>query len=376
MAIIDVDRIRASFEKHRKEAHVTTSRYVRSRSIALGDAVLQRERVYLDLNYWLRLRDVVLGRRNNPELISLLASLRDSVKHKERICPISESTFLELLKQQDQQTRLATAELIDELSEGVSLAPLHERIATEAAHFMYANLGRDVLPIARLIWSRPSYTLGVAHPLSDIFDEGQQQEIQKAFFDYMWEMPLKSMMSTLDIDAAQKAEMDIIAENLNRLNSQNANSLKSFNQTYEDEFIGGLELAADTGQQVIEQMWIEAGNESATAEKEAQQHKHQVFSLLCAIFKQKREVITRALPTLQIGALCHAAIRWDQRRKLTSNDLFDFHHAQAALPYCDVFLTERPLHMLLQQRHIDIGKYFSCSVISSPVEAAAFLLKE
>lgn len=368
--------MRASFEKHRAEAHITTDSYVRSRSIALGDAILQRERVYLDLNYWLRLRDVVLGRRTDPELISLLASLRDSVKEKKRICPISESTFLELLKQQDRQTRLATAELIDELSEGVSLAPLHQRMATEAAHFMYANLGREVLPIVRLIWSRPSYILGVTHPSFDIFGQGQQREIQKALFDHMWEMPLKSMMSALDIDSTQKKEMDAISEKLNRLNSQNASSLKSFNQTYEDEFIGGLELAAETGQQVIEQMWIEAGNESATTKEEAHQHKHQVFGLLCAIFKQKREAITQALPTLQIGALCHAAIRWDQRRKLTSNDLFDFHHAQAALPYCDVFLTERPLHILLQQKNINIGKYFSCTVISSPTEAAAFFLKE
>ncbi len=44
----------------------------------------------------------------------------------------------------------------------------------------------------------------------------------------------------------------------------------------------------------------------------------------------------RALRTLQVGALLHAALRWNRTQKLNANDMFDFHHAGAALGYCDV----------------------------------------
>lgn len=42
----------------------------------------------------------------------------------------------------------------------------------------------------------------------------------------------------------------------------------------------------------------------------------------------------RALRTLQVGALLHAALRWNRTQKLDAHDIFDFHHAGAALGYC------------------------------------------
>ena len=65
-------------------------------------------------------------------------------------------------------------------------------------------------------------------------------------------------------------------------------------------------------------------------------------------------------------SLSHA----NRRQKLDANDLFDFHHAEAALGYCDAFLTDGPMHSLLMQRHLGIESGFTCRVISS-IEAAA-----
>lgn len=49
---------------------------------------------------------------------------------------------------------------------------------------------------------------------------------------------------------------------------------------------------------------------------------------------------------------------------------FDFHHAEAALGYCDVLLTDGPMHALLRQRNLAIERDFTCRVMSSAEEAA------
>ena len=58
----------------------------------------------------------------------------------------------------------------------------------------------------------------------------------------------------------------------------------------------------------------------------------------------------------------HAALRWNRTQKLNANDIFDFHHAGAALGYCDALLTDGPMHTLLMQRHLAIERDFSCRV--------------
>jgi hypothetical protein len=78
--------------------------------------------------------------------------------------------------------------------------------------------------------------------------------------------------------------------------------------------------------------------------------------------------ITTQLPTIRIGAGLHAALRWDRKRKYKANDLFDFRHAEAALPYCDYFLTERSLRHLLQDRNLRFGDLFPCKVYSEAAE--------
>ena len=75
------------------------------------------------------------------------------------------------------------------------------------------------------------------------------------------------------------------------------------------------------------------------------------------------------LPTLHISALCYSAIRWDKRRNLSANDIYDFQHAAAAIGYCDAFLTEKPLMNLLAQRQLKINADFRCAVISDIEEA-------
>ena len=371
---IDKAQMSASFAKHRMQTDLSTDEYVRSRKIEWANVVTERKRIYLDLNYWIRLRDVELGRSHEPDMVRILSRLRVGVSSAKYICPISESTFIELFKQDDEGSRLATAALIDELSQGACLVPWHERMATEVAHFFHMSLGTDVLPIGKLVWSKLSYILGVTHPVTQGLSSDQQSLVQKAFLDYMWDISLTNMVPLLGAGFVQKQPLADTAEMLNALNAQHAPQGTRFKQVYEDEFVGGLELVAQAGTQVLEELEQQLREVARQPSAEERQHaERETFGLLRAAFDQRRDVVVKALPTVHIGALCQAAVRWDQKRKLTGNDLFDFHHAQAALPYCDVFLTEKPLHTLLGQKHVDALGQYPCRVISSTQEAADFL---
>src|SRR5260370_30320132 len=104
--------------------------YVRTRQIDLARSLQSRAKVYLDLRFWIIARDVDAGLRKAPQERRLLDLLRLGVAQKRLICPISESTFMELLKQRDTVSRMATASLIHELSLRLTLIPFDRRGAT------------------------------------------------------------------------------------------------------------------------------------------------------------------------------------------------------------------------------------------------------
>lgn len=179
-----------TFEKHRQHPEISIDRHVKCRVVELGRALAEKNAIYLDVRYWLFLRQALLANDVTPKG-KLLLSLREAVKSGKVFCPISESVFLELLKQSDPESRLRTAKLIDELSLGVSLLSQRERVATELAHFLYSSQnGADVYPLEHLLWTKLPYVLGFLHPTEATIDAANLLAIQKAFFDKMWTIDL------------------------------------------------------------------------------------------------------------------------------------------------------------------------------------------
>jgi hypothetical protein len=83
--------------------------------------------------------------------------------------------------------------------------------------------------------------------------------------------------------------------------------------------------------------------------------------------------VAHQFPSLRIGAGLHAALRWDKTRRYKPNDLFDFRHAIAALPYCDLFFTETALHHLIQDRNLKFDEYFKCKTAHKPADALGLM---
>lgn len=358
---------------HRQHPDVSIDAYARRRAIEVGERVTAGARIYLDKCFWIHLRDASLTSPSAAR--ELLVLLREAAASGRLCCPISEATFLELMKQSDLATRHATAALIDELSHGVSLAPSEQRSATEVAYLFHRGVGDSVHPLEHLVWTKVAYVLGLQHPVSHALPATERVALQKAFFDHLWDVPLVELIADLDASYDGSRTFAKTAEKLNRLNSEHSTGMRSFAQVHREEINGVLELAAPVGVQVLHEMARRA--QIAPSPTAGEEVTRRIMGLLRGA--AQTTLGRQTLRTWCIGAALHAATRWNRSQRLVANDLFDFQHAKGALAYCDAFFTDKPMHTLLAQKHHGLLQEYPCHVASTMSDAltvARTILKE
>lgn len=353
----------ASFARHRASPYISVDEYVRHRHLELGESVLKKQRVYLDKCFWVNLRDVYLKRRQDPTTSQLLESLLKSVADGKMVCTLSAPLFVELMKQTDPATRYATAKLMDMLSGGLSFVPHEARVSTEMAHFLYQRARCDVHPVERLVWTKVPYVLGIQHPVNRHFPQSEQTVIQKAFFDHMSSISLEDMAKMIGDSWTTSAPFAATAARLNQANALHADDLKSFKATYRNEFLGVIDLCSSTARQIL----IKLAEDGRAADGVELTDDDSIAAFLNRLAMEPGAAI--GLRTLHIGACLHAAVRWNRGKQLSANDLLDFQHAEAAIAYCDIFLTDGPMRALLTQTNLGLTKSFTCRVASSVHEA-------
>lgn len=80
--------------------------------------------------------------------------------------------------------------------------------------------------------------------------------------------------------------------------------------------------------------------------------------------------IRQQLPGLRIMAGIHAATR-HKGQKFRRGDRHDHLHARVALPYCDLFLSEKSLGLLLTKKPLEYDELYGCRIAWEPEEAIA-----
>ncbi len=367
--------IAASFEFHRRHPEISIDQYVKAKALELAESIQGLEKIYLDKRFWVLLRDAHMGRSKIQAVDELLGKIRSAVRSGKVLCPISESVFLELLKQQDLTTRQATAELIDEFSHGITLVPYEQRVAQELVSVIAVPTpnGPQYHEPKDLVWSKLSYVLGVVHPSETAFPPEEELVIQKSFFDHMWQIPLVKLLSYLEDGADFPPEkFGETAGKLNELNRSHQDEVKNFKQVYLDEIRGALSLFMHVPRMWSENEYERVSGVSAACSDHERQEREQKWHTVFGNLVTKRPVALR-LPSLHVSALCHAAVRWDKGRKLVANDFYDFHHAAAAIGYCRAFMTEKPLRSLLQQKHLQLANDYPCVIIADINEAVEWV---
>ncbi len=349
---------------------MTIEDYTRQHQIALAHAIRPRAKVYLDLCFWIRLRDVMSGRSSDVKAIALLAVLRSGVARGCLICPISESTFMELTKQTDPSSRMATARLIDDLSLGVSLASIDHRAETEIEHFLQGAAPRAPLPdLEDLVWSKLSFALGFVYPILAGIRPEAEAVAQRKTFDTMWNMSLAGFLSALGDAAWPSGEsFDQLAVDLNKGHAEHVHELRSYEQTYKNELRGAVDFFGNIAADVLAAAAAKHGHapparDSASWRETLNGCKNLMYAAL------EQGPARKTLRTIHIQAALHAHLRWNKKQKFDANDFYDFSHAAAALGYCDAFFTDGPFQVMVTASTIRLDQLRPCRVASTPVAA-------
>ena len=362
----------SDIDARRRSPHISFSEHVRHSRIRLGKELAAKRAIYLDTKYWILLRD---ANSNDAKAAPtrLLRILRRGVADGKIFCPISEAVFVELFKQQSLQSRIKTATLIDELSLGVSIVGLQDRVFAEIEYLMRSSSDSPAPePLEHLVWQKLGYVLGVPFIENALVDPATDLAIQKSFFDHLSSMPLREMVHKIrDEHLRNRDQRDFVA-NMNKGITSHADELHSFPQAYVAEARGIVNELGGIAFDVLKLVATDHGisaDQLASADRAAGENRWKNLLLFALERNRARDV----LRTLHVSASLYASLRWNKGRQFRANDLWDFSHASAALAYCDAFFTERSLRTMVTERHIALDKLYACHVSSDESDAISFL---
>lgn len=342
---------------------------LRKKRIDLGRSVLGRYRIYLDTNFWVRLRDAARGSSGVGAFGLLLQLLRQGVAEHRLICPLSPATFAELLAQGDIESRQATATLIDELSDGVAMQSQHQQLLAQVLNVLPVPEATNASADFRLYgWTRVGYPCGDLFPVAPALPRDVSEAALLGTDELLWNMPLVEHIATFPLPTAQeRLRRTAFAETLTREARAHQADWKTREELRLAELRGVLEaLLPDLGGHFAGFLQAEHGRRLDPSRAGA---------MLANILYESlaRGKLRERLPQIWIRAVLHSAMRHDRQRSFREGDLLDHEHATAALGLCCAMFTDRALHHLLESEKLDT--MYGVQVRSSP-EAAIDLVQE
>lgn len=328
-------------------------------------------KIYFDTNFWIFLRDVELGRPRSNNDVLLYNNVLSLVENKKIICPICDTLLFELLKQNVAETRVSMARLIDKLCGGTIIKPFFDRYYLEFYHFLkIASKGIEppALPAKPYIWTKIPYIIGLFSFNSKKIDSKSHNLVNKSLYDFFSKMHLEEFLDMLDLSNTPDSKWqwnDITSEN--NLGKRNVIT-SSFNELHSNKIAGILEIIGGKLSEVIILVMKQLFPDKIPQHID-QKDKESLISTAQKIvyncFKYKRSKMALCLPTYHIIASLHAAVNKDKNRKYKPNDYFDFKHASAAIPYCDIFATDTQLATLLKSGNLSFEDKYNTKVVST-----------
>lgn len=361
-------RMEESDSRHVQSTSLSFEAYRRRRYDELNAWVGVRKAVYLDMKYWIWLRDPVIS-PFPAETEALRTALRHGVSTGRLFCPVSYPAFTELMRINPHSLRSRQAEIMDELSAGVAIRNGFDMAEIEFCEFFGRNLPalRNIPYRVETVWCPVGHMVVEKYPYHDDLPVDFMERGRKVILDVMWE---KKMTDYAALEGMPEHPRDTAA----RANAERQGYPRG-RQSFVELFAAELDGALDVMFPHVEQTLVSVAaifGISASAEERtpASAERHAWINLF-------REAVTRgldakAIPSLRVRSALHAAIRMDDRRPLRQNDLEDIAHSSVAVSYTDVFLTERSFAELLNRSAVQgVIAPTKCRVLSNVGDALA-----
>jgi hypothetical protein len=360
--------VAASLEYHRARPEITSAQHLASLEEEAACEALGTARVYLDLRYWIFLRDADLGKPQKPVHAKLLEEILRGVAEGRFVCPITEAVFFEVDRQGNTERRMQTVRMIDRLCRGIVIKNSCYRAVCEIHDFFEAASVRQELPTVpcRRVWVRPYSFLGT--PQISGWGAAEDLAINKAFLSYAWTRSLEDLLTDTPVpDGSSDDALRANAVRITESSAKHVSEMRSFEQVFADEVAGLIDAhRAEIGHafRPYAGAMLQAAGADSHDPSTVEQH---ALNLACSAIATPKP--RRAFPLIRILAGLHAFIRWQRQRAFTFNDIFDLRHAAAAIPYCDVFLTEKFVKTACTSSLLDFGTAYGTRIICDDDEA-------
>lgn len=350
---------------HKAHPEISPADYSRASRYAMGAEVLKRKRIYLDMKYWIYCLDASLGRPMKAAHKDIWLTLESLVVSERVLCPVHFAVLAEVLKQGNCDRRMQMAELIDYLSLGISVQPPERLAEIELLHLLTKLFrGPDaVLSLDQIVWQPVGNVCGELVPKCRAFDAETNAALQKSHYDVASVMTLSAIVESLggakDFPLLDDSELQ---ESLTRKIQEDRNEFNTFEEVFAIEIGGILDLLGPELEDSLKYMHTSETDSSQGQDNQAAVAESVRMFTNFIYHAYRLGKLSTEFPSLHIGAGIHAAVRY-QQRAFKKGDHHDHLHAQCALPYCDMFFTERALGTLLTGNLVKFDKTYNCRVL-------------
>lgn len=376
MTKLDPTYLNQKLAEHIKHPEMSVQDLVKCKFKELSDSLQTKKKIYLDTCYWIRIRDAELGCAKSPTFEKILKCLRQLVADGKIVCPISDVTFIEILSQTDSHTRNTTARLCDELSCRVALRSERYRAECEIETLIRDPMATGGNNIFAQVWVRPCFIFGdLPVPYSDQLSEDLNNALQKCTIETVWDSSTFVEMSDKSENSRRSLDwQDVTANQINADKVKWEHEISTFKKALMSEIRGVLSVNSEHATNVLVRMYFEqGGSEDAFDLNSIESTREGILHMLATALIDRPAQVALRLPTTYMHSLCHAAVRYDKKRKFNGNLLRDFHHGTAGVPYFDAMFTEKSLHVLLTAKHVDVNSLFPCQIFSDEDKVLSYL---
>lgn len=363
------------FKFHRSTGlEIDAEKYLKLHQQILARGILQTTVIYLDTNYWIKLRDATNG--TNSAGSELLSSLKRLVRERRVLCVIQAASFLELAKQCPDSLQVVS-NLVDELSESVTIVSENKLRAIEAENYVRWKLGFESEQQCK-VWTHHGLILfedidqHLYELLPQQLNETSSDTIKKCMIDSLWQASMSDILIAFDWKTADKfnAKLDssTITEIKNRKLKQRERNL-SLDDIRKYEF--ETYIPSTYSEYFFKAAYSikRAANESIVFNE---LRKQASYLISCAVNDAQTDLLNQYIPGAVIQTHLYCLYENDISWKLSGNDWFDMRHASVALPYSDYFFTENHLkHQISNVMKFD--QEYECKVVSRIDEAIEVL---
>jgi hypothetical protein len=306
---IDFKRIIDDYEKQ----SIDFKSYKERKLECLDQFVSNKVKIYIDLNYLIGIRRSVLERNSSPNTFNrkIFVRLKELISEGRIICPFSETIFDEILKQSDIETRSKTAQVLDILSQGISLRPLLAILIGEFKNILKYCNGQKIEKIK--CWDYPISIAGeIDFSISNNGDFIEKDLAKILFYEGIIKMTIQEI--TIAHKGIGNTSISRIAEKYFGSVNCNSNGLP-IDKIINKEFIG---YCNSMGQEF------------------------KIPKEICLEYFRNINIneIREIAPSTYIFCALHSELIKNCTTKYKKNDYYDIMHCCLAIPNCDYFFTE------------------------------------